>query len=53
MLAHLMDLIDPPAGWRHRLRDTLLAQTFPVADHMGFPTDWPQRPIWQPLPATS
>ena len=53
MLAHLMDLIDPPAGWRHRLRDTLLAQTFPVADHMGFPADWPQRPIWQPLPATS
>ena len=52
MLAHLMDLIDPPAGWRHLLRKAIQAQSFPVAAHMGFPADWPQRPIWQPLPAT-
>jgi len=49
MLAHLMDVIDPPARWRHRLREMLVAQTFPVTIHMGFPADWQKRSLWQEL----
>jgi abortive infection bacteriophage resistance protein len=48
MLAHLMDIIDPPAIWRHRLRDLIQNQSFPVASHMGFPANWLSLPIWQP-----
>jgi abortive infection bacteriophage resistance protein len=48
MLAHLMEIIDPPAAWRDRLRETIERQVFPVANHMGFPADWSQRPIWRP-----
>lgn len=48
MLAHLMDIIDPPATWRHRLRDLIQAQSFPVASHMGFPANWLSLPIWLP-----
>jgi abortive infection bacteriophage resistance protein len=48
MLGHVMDIIDPPARWRHRLREVIAAQSFPVASHMGFPLDWPTRPIWLP-----
>lgn len=48
MLAHLTDIIQPEIGWRHRLRELIQAQTFPVAPHMGFPPDWLNRPIWLP-----
>lgn len=47
MLAHLMNIIDPAANWRHRVRDVITHQTFPVAAHMGFPANWLSRSIWQ------
>lgn len=47
MLAHLTSVIDPPSTWRHRVRTLILAQAFPVAQHMGFPADWQARPIWK------
>jgi abortive infection bacteriophage resistance protein len=46
MLAYLMDIIHSEARWRHRVRDLVQAQSFPVAAHMGFPVDWSTRPIW-------
>lgn len=48
MLAHMMEINQPNARWRHRLRDHVQAQSFPVASHMGFPSDWLTRPMWQP-----
>lgn len=48
ILAHLADLIQPEIRWRHRLRDLIQAQSFPVASHMGFPASWLSLPIWQP-----
>lgn len=46
MLAHMTDNIQPEILWRHRLRDLICQQSFPVASHMGFPADWFNRPIW-------
>lgn len=48
LLAHMMEIIQPTGRWRHRLRTHIEAQAFPVASHMGFPADWPTRPIWRP-----
>jgi abortive infection bacteriophage resistance protein len=48
MLAHMTDIIQPEILWRHRLRDLIRQQSFPVASHMGFPSDWLNRPIWLP-----
>jgi abortive infection bacteriophage resistance protein len=47
MLGHLMDVIDSTARWRHRLREMLVAQSFPVTNQMGFPADWRKRSLWQ------
>jgi abortive infection bacteriophage resistance protein len=48
LLAHMMDIIQPVLNWRHRLRAHILTQEFPVASHMGFPTNWLTRPSWLP-----
>jgi abortive infection bacteriophage resistance protein len=48
LLAHMMDIIQPVLNWRHRLRAHILTEAFPVASHMGFPSDWLTRPIWLP-----
>ena len=48
MLAHLTEIIQPEIRWRHRLRDLIKAQTFPVTSHMGCPHNWLARPIWLP-----
>lgn len=48
LLAHMMDIIQPVLNWRHRLRAHILTQSFPVASHMGFPTNWLTRPSWLP-----
>jgi abortive infection bacteriophage resistance protein len=48
LLAHMMEIIQPGARWRHRVRDLARAQAFPVFSHMGFPSDWTNRPIWLP-----
>lgn len=46
VLAHVVDLVEPKNHWAHRLLALLRAQTFPVTQHMGFPADWEDRPMW-------
>ena len=46
MSAYMMDLIQPEAIWRQRLCALIQQQSFPVAQHMGFPADWTTRTIW-------
>lgn len=48
VLGYMMDLIQGSLQWRHRVRDLIRAQAFPVPSHMGFPADWLTRPIWMP-----
>jgi abortive infection bacteriophage resistance protein len=48
MLAHMMEIIQPTGGWRHRVRELIVAQAFPVSSSMGFPANWLTRPIWLP-----
>jgi abortive infection bacteriophage resistance protein len=48
LLSHMMNTIQPDSRWASRVRQLIEAQTFPVTQHMGFPSDWQSRPIWQP-----
>ncbi|MBT3381438.1 MAG: Abi family protein [Lentisphaerae bacterium] len=47
LLAHIMNVVQPGSDWAGRLRELVHAQTLPVTEHMGFPSDWETRPIWQ------
>jgi abortive infection bacteriophage resistance protein len=46
ILGHMLDVIEPGHTWSSRLRTLIEAQLFPVAAHMGFPTDWQARAAW-------
>jgi len=46
-LAHIVNIVEPKNHWAHRLRALLYAQTYPVTQHMGFPADWEEQPIWE------
>lgn len=40
-------VIEPNANWPRRLLHHLQTLKPDLHPHMGFPTDWQQRPIWQ------
>lgn len=45
-LAFLLDNISPQHQWKQRLKN-LLNKHGIDPQHMGFPVDWQQRPVWQ------
>jgi len=48
MLAYLMDVISPGHHWKHRLK-CLVDRREIDTQHMGFPLDFAERPIWVPV----
>ncbi len=50
MLAYLMDSIGPNS-WKQRLYDLFTKHPDVRTRAMGFPPDWPDRPIWQDIKA--
>lgn len=49
LLLHMVRVIEPTANWPHRLHQHLLTLKPDFLSHMGFPTDWQQRPFWRQL----
>ncbi len=51
-LAWLLDTISPQHHWKQRLKKLLAHDSAYGIDaqHMGFPPDWQQRPVWQDTP---
>jgi abortive infection bacteriophage resistance protein len=49
MLVYLVQQIDPDSTWPSDLLQFLTTHPFPVTQHMGFPDDWQERPIWTPI----
>jgi abortive infection bacteriophage resistance protein len=47
MLAWLLDGIEPGHHWTKRLLQLIDSQRFPVAQHLGCPPGWRERPIWK------
>jgi abortive infection bacteriophage resistance protein len=47
LLLHLVSIIEPNATWPARLRQHLLTLKAGLHSHMGFPSDWQNRPIWK------
>lgn len=52
LLVHLLGQIEPATHWPSRLCTLLQTMTPTLLHQMGFPADWPSRPMWQPLTAT-
>ncbi|AWB34862.1 hypothetical protein DBV39_15250 [Orrella marina] len=46
VLAWLLDSISPQHHWKQRLKTSLLQHSIDPL-HMGFPTDWERRVLWQ------
>lgn len=46
-------LIEPSSDWSNRLFKQLQSLDEKFLLHMGFPTDWPNRPLWQTLSKAS
>ncbi len=49
LLTHIVGVIEPAAHWSRHLTEHLLTLKPDLLPHMGFPTDWQQRPLWQQL----
>jgi len=49
LLVHMLGVIEPASTWSHRLVAQLLLLDARLLPHMGFPVDWQERPLWQPL----
>jgi abortive infection bacteriophage resistance protein len=47
MLAYWLNIADPGNHWAKNIVKLLENDAFPFASHMGFPTDWRNRPIWK------
>jgi len=47
LLAHIVDIVEPENCWKYRILDLLRSQVVPVIQHMGFPEDWENCPIWK------
>jgi len=48
VLTALLDQIEPGQHWTPRLISLLGEHSWDTSPHMGFPSDWKSRPIWQP-----
>ena len=46
MLAHIVNVIEPGNDWTQNICKLLHEQSFPVAEHMGFPENWQTLPMW-------
>lgn len=46
LLAHILNIVEPANHWTNRVRALIHSQRFLVVQHMGFPSDWESRPIW-------
>ncbi|MBU0679188.1 MAG: Abi family protein [Verrucomicrobia bacterium] len=46
LLAYIVDVAEPENHWAHRLIALIRAQRVPVTEHMGFPDDWHDLPMW-------
>jgi len=49
LLLHMLKIIEPHARWPVRLVDLLNTISPRFHPHMGFPSDWMDRPLWKPL----
>lgn len=49
LLVHMVEVIEPAATWPARLCQHLRTLKPSLLPHMGFPSDWEQRPLWQKL----
>jgi abortive infection bacteriophage resistance protein len=47
ILAHIMNVVAPDSNWIDSLLTLINAQKNPVTQHMGFPENWRNLPIWK------
>ena len=47
LLAHIVNIVEPENHWKDRMRRLIEDQNIPVTEHMGFPDNWKDSPLWQ------
>jgi len=47
VLIWFLEVMEPQNQWALRVKKLIEEQAFPVANHMGFPLDWKERPFWR------
>lgn len=47
LMIYLMKIVAPGSSWRQHLVEHVGTSPLDVVEHMGFPSDWSDRPLWK------